>query len=152
VSRAARPASPLPSGSSPPPLLTQASPPVLAASKLHLPFASLAVLQSKGKLPAFPSSVALHQALLPFYTSALSLLLFLPTGDVGRVLCFSVELCPNLACHGLDRTCQVFSCCSSPPMKTRHLPWHCARQHNSMSTACLSVTDVKFLAGGLVML
>lgn len=82
------------------------------------PFAFLSILHSEGKLPAF-FPVAFRQAPPPLCTSALSLLLFFPTRDVGRVLCFDVEPCPNLAHRGPDETCQVFSCCSFPPVKTR---------------------------------
>lgn len=51
-------------------------------------------------------------------TSALFMLLFLPNKDVGIVLCLSVELCPNLTRHGLDKMCQVSSPCGSSPMNT----------------------------------
>lgn len=108
---------PLPSSSSPAPLLTHQSG---QQANFTSSVASLTILHSEGKLPAFLFfPVALHQALPPLCASALCLLLFFPTGDVGRVLCFDVELCPNLAHCRLDKTCQVLSCCSSPPGKTR---------------------------------
>lgn len=80
--------------------------------------ASLAsFLNSEEKLAAFLFIVALHQVLSFLCTSALSLLLVLPTRNTERVLCFTVELSPNLAHCGLDKTCQIFSCCSSPPWR-----------------------------------
>lgn len=87
--------------------------------KLHLHPSFSGGLDSEEKLPAFLFIVALHQVLSSLCTFALSLLLFLPTRNTERVLCFLVELSPNLAHCGLDKMCQIFSCCRSPPMKTR---------------------------------
>lgn len=53
ASWAARPASLLPSGSSPTPLLTPASPPVLAASKHHLHLCFSVRLAQQRKTPSF---------------------------------------------------------------------------------------------------
>lgn len=82
--------------------------------------ASLAVLWGEEKLPAFLFIAAHHQVHSSLCISALSLLLFSPTRNTERVLCsFIVELSPNLAHCGLDKTCQIFCCCSSSPMRTR---------------------------------
>lgn len=98
------------------PLLTCASPAVLADGKLHLhPAFLVSLLHSEEKLTVL-FIVAFHQALSLLCISALSLLLVLATRNTELVLCFTVQLSPSLAHCGLDKICQIF-CCSSSPMK-----------------------------------